>query len=53
MWLGDGVDADFEEITKGVNVTVSAVQDDEEDWVITEISLAESKKKTGRKAGKK
>jgi hypothetical protein len=39
MWLGDGVDVDYDEIKKGVSVTVDASQDDEGDWIITAISL--------------
>jgi hypothetical protein len=50
MWLGEGVDVDYDEIKKGVEVTVSAQQDEEGDWIITEIEVA--KKKTG-KGGKK
>lgn len=52
MWLGEGVDVDYDEIKKGVNVTVSADQDDEGDWVISEIEVVKKGKKAG-KGGKK
>lgn len=51
MWLGEGVEVDYDEIKKGVNVKLSAEQDDEGDWIITEIAL--DKKKSGKKAGSK
>ena len=37
MWLGDGIDVDYEKIKKGVIVVVDAAKDDEGDWIITAI----------------
>ena len=48
MWLGEGVDVDYDEIKKGVNVKVDAVADDEGDWVITKISLIKPKGGKGK-----
>jgi hypothetical protein len=44
MWLGEGVDVDYDVIKKGVAVKLDAVQDEEGDWIITEISVAKSGK---------
>jgi hypothetical protein len=40
MWVGEGVKPDYEAITKGVSVKLDATQDDEGDWIITDISVA-------------
>jgi hypothetical protein len=37
MWLGDGIDVDYDVITKGVQVVVDAAKDEEGDWIITSI----------------
>lgn len=51
MWLGDGVEVDYDEIKKGVEVKVDAATDDEGDWIITSIAL--NKKRGGKQSGKK
>lgn len=50
MWLGDGVDAP-DDVKKGSKITVSAIQDDEGDWVITDVEMKKSKR--GRPKGSK
>lgn len=50
LWVGEGVDVDWDEVKKGVEITVSALQDDEGDWVLTEIAV---KKATRRRTTKK
>lgn len=52
MWVGEGVDPDYDEVKKGVKVTVDAVQDDEGDWIITALEVAK-KGKGGKSSGKK
>lgn len=37
MWLGDGVEVDYDVIVKGTIVVVDAAKDDEGDWVIAAI----------------
>jgi len=39
MWLGDGLDVDYEAIKKGAVVVVDAAQDDEGDLILTAIKL--------------
>lgn len=39
MWLGDGVEVDYEKVVKGSTVVVDAATDDEGDWIITSIKL--------------
>ena len=51
MWLGEGVEVDYDEVKKGVSVTVDATQDDEGDWIITALEVAKPKSKG--KGGKK
>lgn len=58
MWLGEGVDVDYDVVTKGTTVTVDAVQDGEGDWIITKMKYDKPKKsktktKTKDKGGKK
>lgn len=43
MWLGDGVEIDWSTFTKGSNVTVDALQDDEGDWVIVSIAVKKAR----------
>jgi len=51
MWIGDGVDVDYDEATVKATVKVDATQDDEGDWIITKLKVA---KKVGKgKGGKK
>jgi hypothetical protein len=52
MWVGQGVDVDFDEVKKGVTVKVSAQQDDEGDWIITELDVAKARR-TATKADRK
>ena len=56
MWVGEGVDADADELKKGVKVTVTAEQDDEGDWIITALKVKKArggKAAGGKKAGDK
>lgn len=50
MWVGEGVDVDADEVKKGVTVTLDAQQDDEGDWIITDLYV--KKAKGGKKGGK-
>ena len=49
MWVGEGVEADPDALKKGVVVTLDAEQDDEGDWIITDLTV---KKAKGGKKGK-
>jgi hypothetical protein len=56
MWVGDGLEVDYDVVKKGVTVKVDAEQDDESDWILTKISVAKEKsagKSSGKKGGKK
>jgi hypothetical protein len=48
FWLGEGVEVDYSKIKVGSNVTVSALTDDEGDWIITKIALKRARS-TGTK----
>jgi len=50
LWVGEGVDCDWDVVKKGAEITVSALQDDEGDFVITAIA---PKKATRRRTTKK
>jgi hypothetical protein len=50
MWLGEGVDVDYDVVKKGVTITLDAEQDDEGDWIIT--SLTPPKKAPARRTRK-
>jgi hypothetical protein len=50
LWLAEGVDADWDVVKKGAEITVNAVKDDEGDWLIS--SLKSKKAKEGKKEGK-
>jgi hypothetical protein len=54
MWLGEGVDCDYDEVKKGATVKVSALQDSEGDWIVTEIKAVKKagSKKGGKSSGK-
>lgn len=55
MYVAEDVEVDYDEVKKGVEVTLSAEQDEEGDWIITEIELAEkpmTRKPRGRAARK-
>jgi hypothetical protein len=47
FWFGEGVDFDEDELKKGVKVNVEALQDDEGDWVITEIKVKKTRAPKG------
>jgi hypothetical protein len=49
MWLGDGLEVDYDEIKKGVEIVVDAVLDDEDDWIITAIDIVQPAKPAARK----
>jgi hypothetical protein len=46
IWLSEKLTVDFDEIKKGVEVTVDAVKDDEGDWVATKLDVAKKAKST-------
>jgi hypothetical protein len=46
MWVGDGVNPDYDEVKKGATVLVNASVDDEGDWIITEISVKKARRRT-------
>jgi hypothetical protein len=52
MWLGDGVEVDWDSLKKGENVTVDALQDDEGDWVVVKIAVkkARASRSTGTRS---
>jgi hypothetical protein len=50
MWLGDGLNVDYDVVKKGTKITVDAVQDDEGDWII--VSLEPVKPARRRAAAK-
>lgn len=50
LWIGEGVDVDWDTVKKGSEITVDAEQDAEGDWVVTKFTLA---KKTKDGKGKK
>ena len=43
MWLGEGIEVDWDSFTKGANATVYALQDDEGDWVVTSIAVKKAR----------
>lgn len=55
MWVGDGVNVDYDDVKKGAKVKLDAATDDEGDWIITALEIAKDKKggKGGKKGGKK
>lgn len=56
LWLAEGVDADWDVVKKGVEITIDADTDDEGDYVITKLKVkkakADTKKDTGKGKGK-
>ena len=48
FWLGEGVEVDYAKVKIGAKVTVSALTDEEGDWIVTKIAV-----KRGRPATKK
>ena len=44
MWVGEGVNPDYDEIPKGTQVSVDAETDDEGDWIIVAIAPYEEPK---------
>lgn len=53
MWVGEGVDVDADAVKKGVTVTLDAQQDDEGDWIITDLTVKKAKGGKKSKAGGK
>jgi hypothetical protein len=45
IWLSEGMELDFDEIKKGTKMKVEAVQDDDGDWVASEISVVKATRK--------
>lgn len=44
MWLGDGIDVDYDSIVKGAEVVIDAAKDEEDDWILTSITLPKPKR---------
>jgi hypothetical protein len=53
MWLGEGVDVDYDEAKVGATISVNASQDDEGDWIITELAVTKKAKKESKPKGGK
>jgi hypothetical protein len=53
MWVGEGVDVDADEVKKGVTVTLDAEQDDEGDWIVTDLIVKKAKGGKSKAGGKK
>lgn len=55
LWIGEGVEADWDVVKKGAEITVDAETDDEGDWIITKLKVKKSKDgdKKKSKGGKK
>lgn len=55
LWVGEGVEADWDVVKKGAEITVDAGKDDEGDWVLTSLKVKKAKdgKKDSKKGGKK
>jgi len=53
MWLGEGVDVDYDEAKPKAKVSVNATTDDEGDWIITEFSVLKKARATRRKPAAK
>jgi hypothetical protein len=52
MWLGEGVDVDYDEAKPKATVSVNATTDDEGDWIITEFSVLKRARATRKPAAK-
>jgi len=50
MWLGEGIDVDYEEVKSGVKIKVDALQDEEEDWIITKLEIVKPAATRSRKS---
>jgi hypothetical protein len=53
LWLGQGVDADWDVVKKGAEITVDAATDEEGDFVVTALKAKAPKDAKGGKGGKK
>jgi hypothetical protein len=57
LWLAEGVDADWDVVKKGAEITIDADTDEEGDYVITKLKVkkpkADTKKTGGKKTGSK
>ena len=49
MWVGEGVNPDYDAIKKGVTVTLDAQTDDEGDWIVTAVKVKPARRTTTRK----
>jgi hypothetical protein len=45
LYVGEGLDVDWDKVKKGAEITVSAKKDDEDDWVLTAVKVAAGKTK--------
>lgn len=53
LWFGEGVEWEADELKKGASATIDALQDDEGDWVITEIKVKKARAPRGKGTSKK
>jgi hypothetical protein len=53
LWVGEGVEPDWDIVKKGAEITVDAEQDEEGDWVITKLTTKKPKADGGKKSDKK
>ena len=44
MWVGEGVEPDYDAVVKGAQVVVDAERDEEGDWIVTALEMAEAPK---------
>ncbi len=49
LWMGEGVDVDWDVVKKGAEITVSALKDDEGDFVITALKPKTTRRRTTTK----
>lgn len=49
LWMGEGVDVDWDVVKKGAEITVSALKDDEGDYVITALKPKTTRRRTTTK----
>lgn len=45
LFVGEGLDVDFDKVKKGAEITIDAVLDDENDWVLTGLKVKKAKTK--------
>jgi len=53
LYVGQGLDVDWDKVKKGGEITVDAKKDDEGDWVLTKVTVAKAKKDDKKTKDKK